>query len=628
MFCRNCGTELREGAAFCQNCGTPVTAQEPVQETPAAAPMQKTAEVTPAAVPMQEAKPDKKKEKSNGNKSAVIVLVVLILLIIGAGAGVAFYFTGDGYNIKKNMKLAQRCFEEKEYEDAIGYYDEALDLDDTLVDAYLNSADIYVLQDEYEAAIELLAKGRKRTRKIEESEALLTARLAEVYEKAADYYAGLGNYSQAYSLLRQGIEDTGEAALTEKLADVYLSDAEKYLREGNYDMARSTLKAGIAETGSDILASKQVEIYSRETEYYLSTEDYYSALWTLDDGINATGDTSLVAKKSEVYVQWADHYVSLGYYEDALWVLDQGVDATGDIILTDHKSDIYAGWAEAYKAAGDYTGALETLENGFNETGASSLAEQKKHLQENLKLAKATAYFNSRVVQETEYDEAGNVTKSLTYSYGSLDEGFEIVYGASGNQESRTVYSDGSLSYIMKYDENGNPRDQTWYDRYGVVTYYETAMIQYDEAGRVQWIIWSGEDESSTVQIQRIYDETGELLVTYRYGWDGSLMSAYEYQDGNVSKIITYSNDEIEEQTEYTYITSESGLVYVASEITYYGEESIKSWMKYEYEFDDMGNAVSETGYYGYDYNYDETMSNGYYDYQWTYKNEYRYTGQ
>ncbi|MBQ7334960.1 MAG: NINE protein [Clostridia bacterium] len=38
MFCKNCGTELDNTAAFCPKCGTPVnsTAQTPPQGTPAA----------------------------------------------------------------------------------------------------------------------------------------------------------------------------------------------------------------------------------------------------------------------------------------------------------------------------------------------------------------------------------------------------------------------------------------------------------------------------------------------------------------------------------------------------------------------------------------------------------------
>lgn len=181
----------------------------------------------------------------------------------------------------------------------------------------------------------------------------------------------------------------------------------------------------------------------------------------------------------------------------------------------------------------------------------------------------------------------------------------------------------------MTYDENGNPKDQTWYDLYGEVSYYETALLEYDQTGNVEWIIWSGEEEYNTIKIQKLYDEAGNLLAVYRYGWGDSLLAGYEYQqDGQIAKITSYNGDQVLQRTDYTYITTESGESYTATAITYDDEGNIDFWEKYEYEFDDMGNVAGESAYYGYAGNYDETMSNGYLDYQWTYKYEYRYTAE
>ena len=144
MFCGNCGTKLKEGAAFCQNCGTPVMRIEQVRvEEPKAE--AKVPEQVKAEEPKAEAAP---KEKQKGNKGAVIVLAVLLLLVIAAGGVAAgLYFTSSGYKVKKNMKLAQQCFGEEEYEDALAYYEEVLGLDETMAEAYINSAEIYVLQE-------------------------------------------------------------------------------------------------------------------------------------------------------------------------------------------------------------------------------------------------------------------------------------------------------------------------------------------------------------------------------------------------------------------------------------------------------------------------------------------------
>lgn len=625
MFCGNCGTKLKEGAAFCQNCGTPVMQTE-------AAPEQAKAEEPKAAeaVPVKaEAAP---KEKQKGNKGAVIALVVLLLLVLAAG-GVAggLYFASSGYKVKKNMKLAQQCFGEEDYEDALAYYEEALDLDETLAEAYINSAEIYVRQEDFRAALDILTKGRTEASEEEETEGLLTDKLVEVYNKAADYYTKNREYSQAYELLQKGVEETGEQELVDRLADVYLEEANLYLSEENlnFSRAREILKRGLQAAGNSGLESLLVNSYNIEADQYLAQDSYYQALWLLDEGIGETGDASLEEKKEEVYEKWAYYNSRQGDYQEALRLLDEGAEATGEASLTDKKADIYTQWAENCKESGDYTGALEVLEEGISVTKDASLTEQKNHLKENLQVAKVTIYEGIWAAQEIEYDQAGNVTKSYSYSYGSFGDGYEVEYDAAGNKEKEIQYENGVVSCITTYDENGNPKDETWYDMYGDVSYYETASLEYNEAGDVEWIIWTGEDEYNTIKIHKLYDEFGNLRATCRYGWDDSLLAEYEYQqDGNLSRMTSYYLDQVLEQTEYTYIDTESTDSYIATEITYNANRYIQYWRKCEYEFNDMGNVVSETGYYGYADNYDETMSNGYLAYQWTYEYEYRYMGE
>ena len=486
-------------------------------------------------------------------------------------------------------------------------------------------------QEDFPAALDILTKGRSEVSEEEETEGLLTDKLVEVYNKAADYYTKNKEYSQAYELLQKGVEETGEQELADRLADVYLAEANLYLSEENlnFDKARDILKRGWQTTGNSGLESLLVNSYNIEADQYLAQDSYYQALWLLDEGIGETGDASLEAKKTEVYEKWAYYSSCQGDYQEALRLLDEGAEATGEVSLTDKKAGIYTQWAEDCKQAGDYTGALEVLEEGISVTKDASLTEQKSHLKENLQRAKVTVYDGIWVVQEIEYDEAGNVTKSFSYSYGSLDDGYEVEYDAAGNKEKEIQYESGLLSCITTYDENGNPKDETWYDPYGDVSYYETASLEYNEAGDVEWIIWTGEDEYTTIKIQKLYDENGNLAVVYRYGWDDSLLAGYEYrQDGQISKIISYNGDQVLQRTEYTYIETESGEFWLASAITYDSDETIDFWEKYDYEYDDMGNIASETAYYGYESNYDETMSNGYLDYQWTYEYEYRYMGE
>lgn len=69
MYCRNCGQELSEGAAFCGNCGTPIMAQNRLAITPDAK------EIAAAS-----------QEKNKGAKTLVIVILFLCVLVaVGIG---------------------------------------------------------------------------------------------------------------------------------------------------------------------------------------------------------------------------------------------------------------------------------------------------------------------------------------------------------------------------------------------------------------------------------------------------------------------------------------------------------------------------------------------------------------
>lgn len=49
MFCKNCGTEIPEGAGFCPSCGTPAGADAPKTAGEPAQPTQQPAQPTPPA---------------------------------------------------------------------------------------------------------------------------------------------------------------------------------------------------------------------------------------------------------------------------------------------------------------------------------------------------------------------------------------------------------------------------------------------------------------------------------------------------------------------------------------------------------------------------------------------------
>ena len=221
-------------------------------------------------------KAKKEKKKSKKGKGGIIALIIIIFVVIAAAGTAGFlYFTSDGYQIEKNMKQAAEAFEEEEYRSALKYYDTALDLDSSLTDAYLGSADIYLIQEKYENAYEILEKGLKKTKDAEDS------------------------------------EDAGEL-LTDKLTEIYLAEANSLLKNGSYEQALNVLATGYGSTEDNSLLQKRPEIYNAYADTLTAEEKYIEAIEILTEGSEDTGNSSLSERaenlKENLYLKKRIHY--------------------------------------------------------------------------------------------------------------------------------------------------------------------------------------------------------------------------------------------------------------------------------------------------------------------------------
>lgn len=160
MFCSKCGKEIAEGTAFCVYCGARM-------------------ETSQGQAPGQAGAAAQAGEKKKG-KGGKIALAVMAVVVAAAGAGGALYFTSDGYKVKKSMEQAEECFQAEEYKEALAHYEEALELDPGLLEAYRKSADIFLMDEEYGEAVKLLEKGMKKTRDDEDSQESLAEKIEEV----------------------------------------------------------------------------------------------------------------------------------------------------------------------------------------------------------------------------------------------------------------------------------------------------------------------------------------------------------------------------------------------------------------------------------------------------------------
>ena len=242
-FCEQCGAQLQEGSVFCSKCGASTGMQvqntgEKISDAVPEITFASGAQQVGSVQPVQE-KNDKKEKK--GKKAVIMAVVAAVAVMALLGTGVTLYLRSDGYQCKKNMQLAEKSYEAEEYKEALAYYKDALALDDTLVDAYLKSADIYVAEEDFEDALKILKKGMKKIED-EESRNILNEELVEVYLAEADYFLKIEEYGQAANALKAGQEDVENSdALENKLVEVYLAEADYFLKIEEYGQAANVI---------------------------------------------------------------------------------------------------------------------------------------------------------------------------------------------------------------------------------------------------------------------------------------------------------------------------------------------------------------------------------------------------
>lgn len=129
-----------------------------------------------------------KKKKSNSVLIGIVVTICTIACVATAIA-VSIYVMNDikRERLEEQLEEAEECYEKMDYEDAIETYENAIEIDPESKDAYIGLAEVYVVMNEYEDAIEILAEGydetessaiRRKLREIEELQEQYEERLA------------------------------------------------------------------------------------------------------------------------------------------------------------------------------------------------------------------------------------------------------------------------------------------------------------------------------------------------------------------------------------------------------------------------------------------------------------------
>ena len=293
MFCVKCGTENEDHAKFCKKCGNALdyNAQKVTGDTFISEPVY----------------PRPKRR----NTTVIVAAVVSIALIL-----VAIFLCLTTISKKKEekriqeyqncMAQAENYLEELDYENAEAMFLTAIEIEPKKKDAYLNLADIYIVQEKYEKAIEILEKAEKNV--VEEQD--------EVDDK-----------DTSISDKKEELENRGEYTWvvepTIEADDInYITETGAYFRTWNgtflqykspYAVIQIGDKKGLIDLDGNVLGNVEYEwVNCWEGETYLlgksEMNDYSEGIYELSNDIiipvNGRGGVNGVA----YLIYWCDGY--------------------------------------------------------------------------------------------------------------------------------------------------------------------------------------------------------------------------------------------------------------------------------------------------------------------------------
>lgn len=225
MKCAKCGTELKEGNVYCSVCGTEAMVvpdysilEDDYLRTLIAEETQEDAE---SEMPQKAAETGGAKTKKQDAR--LPILVVCILLVVGISVGVAVKLTINHRNANSydyQVQMAEQERAEKNYENALHYYQAALALQPGDVAVRLAMADIYLEQKAYDSAMVLL---------IEIID--LDGSHREAYEKLIGIYDERGDYESILALM----EEVSDKDLSDLFAPYTVTEPVISPIEGTYE---------------------------------------------------------------------------------------------------------------------------------------------------------------------------------------------------------------------------------------------------------------------------------------------------------------------------------------------------------------------------------------------------------
>lgn len=199
-------------------------------------------------------------------KVLTIILVIEAIIIIAIAAFLVICMNNKTVKINKQMELAQNYLLEEDYDEAIAAFEEVINLEPKIVEAYIGLAEAYAQSGDLEKAAKILKKGYKRTDSEELKEQLdeLEGKLAELEVQTEE----------------KTDTDTEDAAVTTTVAENF-STQEATTQEATTEEDTTSADAAVSED----VDWKQAYIDYLQNDSESEYMDGYNLIYLDDDDI-------------------------------------------------------------------------------------------------------------------------------------------------------------------------------------------------------------------------------------------------------------------------------------------------------------------------------------------------------
>ncbi len=205
--------------------------------------------------------------RKKGRSTLLIVLLVLLLL---SAAVLYFGFVNDNTAIRIREFLAEKMLENNKQDKAVALYNDILNRDETHTDSYLALADIYLRDEDYEEAHDILDDGLRAAGNEE-----LADKQWSIYEKEAKLLETNGTPQEIMGFIKEiPAEELLAYYEDPSRAEKYSKDDARRWSEAVVAVAKNRLRAGDAR-GAESLLEDAIE---HPLNDFVETDAFYEAL--------------------------------------------------------------------------------------------------------------------------------------------------------------------------------------------------------------------------------------------------------------------------------------------------------------------------------------------------------------